>query len=138
MEKIEIIDYKSVYDELQQMDYDQLYKLLKEYGNAIWYADEGEEEITSQDCPIITVEIEGCYFYQDVEVFAARLVNDEVVLEVSPQDSYEEYIVKNIKDHVAYHHIHNISEMYVEFLNSKDHDARRSNGSCETGERGNS
>lgn len=66
MEKIEIIDYKSAYDELQQADYDELYKLLKEYGNAIWYADEGEEEIPSQDPPVITVEIEGCCFYQDV------------------------------------------------------------------------
>lgn len=35
MKKIEIIDYKSVYDEIQQMDYDQLYKLLKKYGDAI-------------------------------------------------------------------------------------------------------
>jgi len=124
MKKIEIIDYKSAYDELQQMDYDQLYKLLKEYGNAIWYADEGEEEITSQDCPIITVEIEGCYFYQDVQVFAARLVNDEVVLEVSSQDLCEIYKVKNIKDNVAYHHIYYISEYYADFLNSKNHDAR--------------
>lgn len=138
MEKIEIIDYKSAYDELQQADYDELYKLLKEYGNAIWYADEGEEEIPSQDPPVITVEIEGCYFYQDVEVFAARLVNDEIVLEVSSQDLCEIYKVKNIKDHVAYHHIHYISESYVEFLNSKDYDARRSNGSRKAGERSNS
>lgn len=138
MKKIEIIDYKSAYDELQQMDYDQLYKLLKEYGNAIWYADEGEEEITSQDPPVITVQIEGTYFCQDAEVLVARIVNDEVILEVLPQDSYETYTVRDIKKCVAYYNIHYISESYVEFLNSKDHDARRSNGSREAGERSNS
>lgn len=36
MKRVEIINHKSEYDKLQQMDYDELYKLLKEYGNAIW------------------------------------------------------------------------------------------------------
>lgn len=138
MEKIEIIDYKSAYDELQQADYIELYKLLKEHRDAIWDDDYGEKAISNQDPPVITVQIEGTYFCQDAEVLIARIVNDEVILEVLPQDSYETYTVRDIKKCVAYYNIHYISESYVEFLNSKDHDTRRSNESHEAGERSNS
>lgn len=123
MGKIKVIDYKDTYGIIQQEEYNQLYKLLKEYGDAIWDDDYSEKAISNQDPPVITVQIEGTYFYQDAEVLVARLVDNEVVLEVLPQDSFETYIIKDIKDHVAYHHIYYISESYAEFLNSKDHDA---------------
>lgn len=45
MKRVEIIDHKSKYDKLQQMEYDELYKLLKEYGNAIWDDDYGEKKL---------------------------------------------------------------------------------------------
>lgn len=51
MKRVEIIDHKSEYDKLQQMDYDELYKLLKEYGNAIWDDDYGEKTVLNQDPP---------------------------------------------------------------------------------------
>lgn len=63
MKRVEIIDHKSKYDKLQQMEYDELYKLLKEYGNAIWDDDYGEKKtVLNQDSPVITVTIEGTYF----------------------------------------------------------------------------
>ncbi len=89
MKRIEIIDHKSEYDKLQQMEYDELCKLLKEYGNAIWDDDYGEKTVLNQDPPIITVTIEGT--------------------------------VRDIKDCVAYHNIHYISESYADFLNSEDY-----------------
>ena len=62
MKRVEIIDHKSKYDKLQQLEYDELYKLLKEYGNAIWDDDYGEKTVLNQDSPVITVTIEGTYF----------------------------------------------------------------------------
>lgn len=62
MKIVEIIDHKNEYDKIQQMEYDELYKLLKEYGNAIWDDDYGEKTVLNQDPPIITVMIEGTYF----------------------------------------------------------------------------
>lgn len=121
MKRVEIIDHKSEYDKLQQMEYDELYKLLKEYGNAIWDDDYGEKTVLNQDPPIITVTIEGTYFCQDAEVLVAGLSNDEIVLEVLPQNSYETYTVRDIKDCVAYYNIHYIIESYVSFLNSEDY-----------------
>lgn len=116
MKRVEIIDHKSKYDKLQQMEYDELYKLLKEYGNAIWDDDYGEKTVLNQDSPVITVTIEGTYFCQDAEVLVAGLSNDEIVLEVLPQNSYETYTVRDIKDCVAYHNIHYISESYADFF----------------------
>jgi hypothetical protein len=121
MKRVEIIDHKSEYDKLQQMEYDELYKLLKEYGNAIW--DDVNKNVLNQDPPIITVMIEGTYFCQDAEVLVASLSNDEIVLEVLPQNSYETYTVRNIKDCVAYYNIHYITESYADFLNSEDYNA---------------
>ena len=67
--------------------------------------------------------IEGTYFCQDAEVLVASLSNDEIVLEVLPQNSYETYTVRDIKDCVAYYNIHYITESYVSFLNSEDYNA---------------
>ena len=125
MKRVEIIDHKSEYDKLQQMEYDELYKLLKEYGNAIWDDDYGEKTVLNQDPPIITVTIEGTYFCQDAEILAASLSNDEIVLEVLPRNSYETYTVRDIKDCVVYHNIHYISESYADFLNSEDYKPTR-------------
>lgn len=121
MKRVEIIDHKSEYDKLQQMEYDELYKLLKEYGNAIWDDDDVNKNVFNQDCPIITAVIDGLYFYQDVEAISASLINDEIVLEVLLINTYESYTIRDIKDNVAYCNIHHISKSYADFLNSEDY-----------------
>lgn len=123
MKNIKIVDYKSAYDELQQAEYDELYRLIRDFGDVVWENDESDK-IIDQDPPVITVEIDGCYFYQDAKVCAAYLVDDEVVLNVLPQDSFETYQLRNIKDHVAYHQIYYISSCYADLLNSKDDNVR--------------
>ena len=121
MRKQEFVDYKSMYDELQQKEYDELYRLLTECGGCnVLVNDQGDAILEDEDIPVISMELEGTYFYQDVQVNAVCIgTNDKIILVVEPKDGYETYTVENIKEHVAYHHLSYVIEYLVNSFNKE-------------------